>query len=83
MFAITGLVSPLALGIYAFKQRSWAYVSIWLALFATVAAVVYSNPEGDLNKGVKVALQLAAGGAAAKVAANHKKNARKELGITD
>ena len=84
VFAITGLVSPsIGLSVYAFKQRSWAYVQIWLALFATLFTVALASPEGDVNRGVKIALQLAAGGAAAKVAANHKKNARKELGLND
>ena len=84
MFAITALVSPaVGLSVYAFKQRSWAYVQIWLALFATLFTVALASPEGDVNRGVKIALQLAAGGAAAKVAANHKKKARKELGLND
>ena len=83
VFAITSLISPLALGIYAFKQRSWVYVQIWLALFVTLFAVALASPENEVNRGAKIALHLAAGGAAAKVAANHKKNARKELGLDD
>ena len=84
VFAITGLVSPsIGLSVYAFKQRSWAYMNIYLTLVVTLFTVALASPEGEINRGAKYALQMSAGGAAALVAANNKKKARKELGIND
>ena len=84
VLGIVGLVSPgIGLCVYAFKQRSWAYMNINLTLFVTLFTVALASPEGEINKGAKYALQMSAGGAAALVAANNKKKARKELGIND
>ena len=84
VFAIVGLVSPaVGCGVYAFKQRSWAYVKIWLGLFAAGFVIAMASPENEIGKGTKYATHLAAGGVAALVASNHKKKARKELGLDD
>lgn len=84
VFGIVGLVSPMVgCGVYAIRQRSWAYLQVSLALFVTLFAVAFSSPEGEVKPGIKVMLQLAAGGAAALVASNNKKEAKKELGIDD
>ena len=81
-FAIVGLVSPaIGLAVYGFKQRSWAYLYVFTALF--VGAFAASDAEGNLDPGAKYAMHLATGGAAALVARNNKKNAKKELGIDD
>ena len=84
VFAIVSLVSPaVGLTIYSLKQKSFAYINVLMVLAATLFTVALASPEGEINKGAKVALQLAAGGAAAQVARNNKKNAKKELGIDD
>ena len=82
VFGIVGLVSPLVgLTIYGLKQKSWSYLYVGLALF--VGFFTASDVEGEIDPGAKVALSLTAGGAAALVARNNKKNARKELGFDD
>ena len=84
MFAITFLISPLVgNAVYAFKQKSWAYMNVWLTLWVALMTIGFSSPDGEIDKSAKVALKLAAGGAAALVARNNKKSARKELGLDD
>ena len=82
VFGTVGLISPaLGLTIYGLKQKSWAYLYVGAALFVSLFAA--ADVEGEIDPRAKVALHLTAGGAAALVARNNKKNACKELGFDD
>ena len=82
VFGTVGLISPaLGLTIYGLKQKSWTYLYVGAALFVSLFAA--ADVEGEIDPRAKVALHLTAGGAAALVARNNKKNACKELGFDD
>ena len=84
VFGTTALISPaIALLIYAAKQKSASYLGVLAGLFAVLFVMVAASPERELDKRAKYSAQFAAGAAAALVARNNKKQARKELGLDE
>ncbi|MDC0302995.1 hypothetical protein OAL13_00060 [bacterium] len=78
-FVFTGLVSPGALLIYAWRQQTWSYAYAWFALFAISA--LGSGLEGGTWKAYKISSQLLTAAVATVVAVKNKEEAQKELGI--